>query len=29
MSDHLPIWFELIIDSSDEFLEEKLKSYQA
>jgi hypothetical protein len=24
MSDHLPIWIELIIDSSDDFLEEKL-----
>jgi endonuclease/exonuclease/phosphatase family metal-dependent hydrolase len=24
MSDHLPIWIELIIDSSDEFLDEKL-----
>jgi endonuclease/exonuclease/phosphatase family metal-dependent hydrolase len=24
MSDHLPIWIELIIDSTDEFLEEKL-----
>jgi endonuclease/exonuclease/phosphatase family metal-dependent hydrolase len=27
MSDHFPIWFELIIDSSDEFLEEKLAEY--
>jgi endonuclease/exonuclease/phosphatase family metal-dependent hydrolase len=27
MSDHFPVWFELIIDSSDEFLEEKLASY--
>jgi hypothetical protein len=25
MSDHLPIWIELIIDSSDEFLEDKLR----
>ena len=24
VSDHLPIWIELIIDSTDEFLEEKL-----
>jgi endonuclease/exonuclease/phosphatase family metal-dependent hydrolase len=24
LSDHLPIWFELIIDSSDEFLQDKL-----
>jgi endonuclease/exonuclease/phosphatase family metal-dependent hydrolase len=27
ISDHFPIWFELIIDSSDEFLEEKLNSF--
>ncbi len=27
MSDHFPIWFELIIDSSDEFLQEKLASF--
>ena len=27
LSDHFPIWFELIIDSSDAFLEEKLTSY--
>jgi len=27
MSDHFPIWFELIIDSSDEFLAEKLSSF--
>jgi endonuclease/exonuclease/phosphatase family metal-dependent hydrolase len=27
LSDHFPIWFELIIDSSDEFLQEKLASY--
>jgi hypothetical protein len=24
LSDHFPIWFELLIDSSDEFLQEKL-----
>ena len=28
ISDHFPIWFELIIDSSDEFLKDKLGSYQ-
>jgi len=28
LSDHFPIWFELIIDSSDRFLEEKLDSFQ-
>lgn len=27
LSDHFPIWFELIIDSSDEFLEKKLKAF--
>lgn len=27
MSDHFPIWFELVIDSSAEFLNEKLASY--
>ena len=27
MSDHYPIWFELITDSSDEFLTNKLASY--
>ena len=27
LSDHFPIWFELIIDSSEEFLNEKLASY--
>lgn len=27
LSDHFPIWFELVIDSSDEFLEEKLGGY--
>jgi endonuclease/exonuclease/phosphatase family metal-dependent hydrolase len=27
LSDHFPIWFELIIDSSDEFLTEKLGNY--
>ena len=27
LSDHFPIWFELIIDSSDEFLKDKLASY--
>lgn len=27
ISDHYPIWFELIIDSSDEFLKEKLAGY--
>jgi hypothetical protein len=27
ISDHFPIWFELIIDSSDEFLAEKLSSF--
>jgi endonuclease/exonuclease/phosphatase family metal-dependent hydrolase len=27
LSDHFLIWFELIIDSSDEFLEEKLAAY--
>ena len=27
LSDHFPIWFELIIDSSDEFLIDKLSSY--
>ena len=27
LSDHFPIWFELIIDSSDEFLTDKLNSY--
>ena len=28
ISDHFPIWFELIIDSSDEFLEEKLSDFE-
>jgi hypothetical protein len=27
ISDHFPIWFELIIDSSNEFLEKKLKAF--
>ena len=27
LSDHFPIWFELVIDSSTQFLNEKLKSY--
>lgn len=27
MSDHFPIWFELVIDSSAEFLNRKLESY--
>ncbi|MDP6058480.1 MAG: hypothetical protein QGH33_06285, partial [Pirellulaceae bacterium] len=27
MSDHYPIWFELITDSADEFLTEKLASF--
>ena len=27
MSDHFPVWFEMIIDSSDEFLQEKLTSF--
>lgn len=26
LSDHFPIWCELVIDDSDEFLEEKLQS---
>lgn len=28
VSDHYPIWMELLIDSSDEFLQEKLKAYE-
>lgn len=28
LSDHLPIWFELIIDSSGEFLQAKLKELE-
>ena len=27
LSDHFPIWFELLIDSSDEFLQEKLTGF--
>lgn len=27
LSDHFPVWFELLIDSSDEFLQEKLAQY--
>jgi hypothetical protein len=27
LSDHFPIWFELIIDSSDKFLSDKLKTF--
>ena len=29
LSDHFPIWFELIIDSSDEFLSDKLDEYNS
>ena len=28
VSDHYPIWMELLIDSSDEFLQEKLRAYE-
>lgn len=28
LSDHFPIWFELLIDSSETFLQEKLKMYE-
>ncbi len=28
MSDHYPVWMEILIDSSDEFLKEKLEAYK-
>ena len=27
MSDHFPIWFELLTDSTDDFMESKLEDY--